>query len=127
MIIQCDQKGCYSVGEHLLDETDKSVSPDGQVFCIDCGKPINVPRSTKVILKQFRQVKRKVKEGLAFTCKACNHTARPILKKLANKTTVANCPKCNQKMDIHPSFIEALKSMAGSERSNETGGQTEDT
>ena len=64
MFLNCTNKGCYANGEHTLDKTDNGV------YCVECGESIDVPQTTKVILKSLGQVQRKVKSGVQFTCKA---------------------------------------------------------
>lgn len=105
MILTCTNKGCYASGEHTLDKNDNNV------YCIDCGEAIDVPQTTKVILKSLGQVQRKVKSGVQFTCKECKHTDKPLLKSLAADKKVGVCRNCDAQLDIHPSFIQAMSVM----------------
>lgn len=106
MILGCDKKGCLAQADHLLDESD------GKIYCVECGEPIDFPPTTVRTLRTLRQVRRKVKSGLSFTCQHCKHTARPVLKTLANRTTIAVCSACGKQMEnVSPPFIEAIKSL----------------
>lgn len=105
MLLKCTNKGCYADGEHLLDETKNEVN------CVECGEPIEVPNTTKTILKSLRQVQRKVKSGVQFTCKECGQTDKPLLRNMAGNITKAICRHCDAELDVHPSFIQAMKVM----------------
>lgn len=108
MLLSCTHKGCFSHDHHLLD-------PDtNEVFCLECGEAIkNVPNPTKSVLKSLGQIKRKSKNGLQYTCKDCGHNDRPLLKSLSGGVKIATCRKCGKKMDIHPSFIQAMSELEG--------------
>lgn len=108
MILQCTNKGCFASGEHLLDDKAGD-NGEGQVICIECGESINVPRTTKVILKSLGQIRKNVATGLQFLCKECGTRDRPILKKMSKTQTIAVCKKCSKQLEIPPSFIQALK------------------
>lgn len=105
MYLNCTNKGCYANDEHCLDEEEN------EVYCIECGEQVNVPSTTKAILKSLRQIKRRVKSGVQFTCKQCNTTDKPMLKKMGDEQMVAACRKCEAQLEIHPSFIQAMKVM----------------
>lgn len=108
MILQCTNKGCYASGEHLLEEK-AGPKGDGQVICIECGEVCEFPRTTKVILKSLGQVRKQVSTGLQFLCKECGTKDRPVIKKLSATQSIAMCKNCDKQLNIHPSFIQALK------------------
>jgi Fe2+ or Zn2+ uptake regulation protein len=120
MIIQCTHKGCYSLDNHELD-----LSTD-QVVCLACGKDIVVPPTTKKTLQSFGQVKRKVNKGFTVACKACAHEDKPLLKTLSGATSIAVCRKCGGKLDIHPSFLLAMKEMTTQFTSESTSDEPSD-
>jgi len=105
MFIECTNKGCYASEEQLLDPEEN------EVYCVECGETINVPPTTKALLKSLGQIKKAVKSGIQYTCKSCNFTGKPLLKKMAGTTHAAYCRKCDAQLDVHPSFIQALKLM----------------
>lgn len=103
MLLSCDKKGCYAQDEHLLDLTT------GQINCTACGEAINLPPTTKNILKTMGQVRRTAKSGIQVKCKACGQSGKPLLKTLVGGATFATCRKCDAKLDVHPSFVLAMK------------------
>jgi NMD protein affecting ribosome stability and mRNA decay len=107
MLLSCTNKGCYAQDNHLLDLTTN------KVLCVDCGKEVVVSKPTLGILKSMGQVKRSVRSGIQSICKACKTQDNPVLKKLNGKVMIAACRKCGEKLDMHPSFIEAMKETGG--------------
>ena len=107
MLLSCTNKGCYSQDNHLLDLDTNTV------LCVECGKEVAVSKPTLGILKTMGQVKRSVKSGIQSVCKACKSTDNPVLKKLNGKVYYAVCRKCGEKLDMHPSFVEAMKETGG--------------
>ncbi len=104
MLLNCTNKGCYANDEHKLDLNED------KVICDHCGKEINVPVTTKKMLKTLNQVRKKAKTGIQITCKMCDHTDKPILVRQP-KTTIATCRKCGSKLEMHQSFINAMVEM----------------
>jgi Fe2+ or Zn2+ uptake regulation protein len=107
MLIQCTSKGCYSQDHHLLDATSNEVT------CNTCGQVIDVPQTTKKALQSMSQIRRTPKSGVQVKCKACGHTGKPLLKSLSGGVSIAACRKCGKQLDVHPSFILAMKEMGG--------------
>jgi hypothetical protein len=107
MLIQCTSKGCYTQDHHLLDlGTDN-------VVCNNCGETVNVPQTTKKILKGMSQVKRASKSGVQVKCKSCGQTGKPLLKTLSGNVAIATCRSCEKQLDVHPSFVLAMKEIGG--------------
>lgn len=107
MLLTCTNKGCYSQDNHLLDLESNTV------LCVDCGKQVSVSTPTLGILKSMGQVKRSVKSGIQSVCKACKTQDNPVLKKLNGKVLYAVCRKCGENLNMHPSFVEAMKETGG--------------
>lgn len=107
MLIQCTSKGCYSQDNHLLDTASKEVT------CNTCGEVIPVPNTTKKALESMGQVRRAPKSGVLFKCKACGHNGKPLVKTLSGGVSIATCRSCEKQLDVHPSFILAMKEMGG--------------
>jgi hypothetical protein len=107
MLIQCTHKGCYSQDHHLLD------SASNEVTCNTCGEAIDIPQTTKKALQSMGQIRRAPKSGVLIKCKACGHSGKPLLKTLSGGVTIATCRKCDKQLDVHPSFILAMKEMGG--------------
>lgn len=108
MLLSCTNKGCFSHDHHQLD-------PDSnEVICLDCGESLkNVPKPTLSVLKSLGQIQRKSKMGMQYTCKACGATDKPLIRMLSGGVRIASCRKCGKKMDIHPSFVQAMSEMEG--------------
>lgn len=112
MLIQCTSKGCYSQDHHLLDATTHDVT------CNTCGQVVDVPATTKKVLQSMSQIRRTSKSGVQVKCKSCGHTDKPLLKTLSGGPSVAVCRKCEKQLDVHPSFVLAMKEMGGEYTSN---------
>lgn len=112
MLIQCTSKGCYSQDNHLLDTTSNEVT------CNTCGNAINVPVTTKKALQSMNQLRRTPMSGVQVKCKACGHSGRPLLRTLSGGPSLAVCRKCEKQLDVHPSFVLAMKEMGGEYTSN---------
>lgn len=121
MLIQCTTKGCYSQDHHLLDPDADSVT------CNNCGNVINLPVTTKKALKSMSQIRRTPKSGVQTKCKECGHTGKPLLKKLSGGVTIATCRKCEKQLDVHPSFILAMKEMGDEYTSTKESADDGDT
>lgn len=113
MLIQCTSKGCYSQDHHLLDVTSNEIT------CNSCGEVIDVPVTTKKALQSMSQIRRTPKSGIQIKCKGCGHTGKPLLKKLSGGAAMGVCRKCAKQLDIHPSFIMAMKEL-GAEYSTDS-------
>ncbi len=120
MLLNCTNKGCYANDEHKLDLNED------KVICDHCGKEITVPETTKRTLKSLNQVRKKPKTGIQITCKTCGHTDKPVLSQQPN-STIATCRKCYAKLDIHPSFVNAMREMGGEYFKTETPPPTKAT
>jgi len=108
MLLSCTAKGCSSYDHHQLDPKTN------EVMCLECGEPLkNVPMPTKSVLKSLGQIQRKSEMGMQYTCKACGHSDKPLIKKLSGGVSIASCRKCGKKMDIHSAFIQAMSEMEG--------------
>jgi hypothetical protein len=105
MLIQCTTKGCYSQDHPLLDPATDNV------VCNNCGNTIDLPATTKKALKSMSQIRRAPKSGVQVKCKGCGHTGKPLVKKLSGGAAIATCRKCEKQLDVHPSFILAMKEM----------------
>jgi len=119
MLIQCNNKGCFSSDHHLLD-TD-----DNKVYCINpsCGKEVQrIPEPTKIVLKSLGQIRRKSKAGMQYPCHKCSHSDRPLLKSLAGGVDLPVCRKCGNKLEIHAAFVQAMKEIEGYRTMDETDG-----
>jgi len=103
MLVQCTNKGCYTQDAHLLDVTTNNVT------CNTCGETIDVPVTTKKVLQSMGQIRRTSKSGVQVKCKSCGQTGKPLLKTLSGGATIAVCRKCQKQLDVHPSFILAMK------------------
>jgi transcription elongation factor Elf1 len=112
MLIQCTHKGCYAQDHHLLD-----IGSD-EVTCNNCGNAINLPPTTKKALVTMNQIRKTPKSGLTFKCKSCGHNSKPLLKTLSGGVTIATCRKCDKQIDMHPSFILAMREMGADYLSN---------
>jgi hypothetical protein len=113
MLIQCTSKGCYTQDHHLLDATTNDIT------CNTCGEVIDVPVTTKKALRSMGQIRRTPKSGVQIKCKACGHSGKPLLKTLSGGVSVGVCRKCSKQLDVHPSFILAMKEL-GAEYSTDT-------
>lgn len=105
MLLQCMERGCFYSDEHLLDLSTN------EVICTKCGKPLNVPDTTKRLLKSMHQVKKQVKTGLQITCKSCKYVDKPLLKKNDKGRLIASCRSCGKDLEMYHSFIVAMKEM----------------
>lgn len=105
MLLQCQTKGCYLEDEHQLDTSTN------EVYCTKCNNTINVPATTKKVLKNMGQIRRTAKSGIQNKCKKCGHTNKPVLKKLSGQVYTALCRACKSQLDIHQSFIMAMVEM----------------
>jgi len=84
--IYCTNKGCGKENEAVLN------TENNEVECIECGKNITVPHSTKISMKGLGQIKRTKKSEKAFAveCKKCNKVCVPSVDQ-NNKIICSNC------------------------------------
>lgn len=109
MLIPCNNVGCLSTNDHVLDKEDR------KVYCIDCGQEITgVPEPTKRVLESMGQVKTKNKKsGMLYTCAKCSHNDKPLIKSASDGTKYGVCRKCGAKLNIHHAFVQAMYEMEG--------------
>lgn len=108
MLISCNNGGCGFSDFHRLDLSTN------EVHCTKCNKVVNVSPYTKNVLKTMNQVMTKVKSEFEVTCKKCNATDAPALKKFSSTVFKVVCKQCGHVDDyLTRYFVGALQMRPG--------------
>ena len=100
MLITCDNRGCLTQTNALLNVDTK------EVMCTDCKRPIrNISETMKRVLSSSGQIVRD-EERRAFTmgCKNCNANRQVVL----NDRDDTVCSVCGNVINVHPAMRLAI-------------------
>jgi hypothetical protein len=105
IMINCQNKGCHSYDEHVLDLATNTVR------CIKCDATIlNVSQFTIQALKQLKQTKKAAKSAYAIKCGKCKVEILPKLD-ANNKLVCGACGDANINVSkiFEPLIRDAIK------------------
>lgn len=100
-LIMCTNKGCYTQDYHKLDlDTD-------EVFCVKCNRTVKTTPHFKKLLKNNKQVFRKIDTSVKFSCKGCGVNDTPVIVDLADHAGEVRCASCGDINTYQTNFFLA--------------------
>ena len=103
-LLNCTNRGCFQQGEHKLDLESNNV------ICEYCGGEVAVTDYMKKILKNSKQILKRVHSSKEITCNSCGAAGAPVVIEYLGGKAIAACRSCKQPhQHLTKYFVEALK------------------